>query len=494
MHKPLSVHPTPPRYFTDGTGKAILLTGAHTWNSLQDMGETDPPAAFDWNGYLDFLGKHNHNFVRLWRWELTIWDTKGNGENRRHYCAPQPWPRTGPGEALDGKPKFDLSRFDDEYFARLRSRVESAGRRGIYVSVMLFEGWGMQFVENAWRAHPFNPANNTNGSGSDPNGEGKGLDVHELADPQMTAVQEAYVRKVVDTVNDLDNVLYEISNENHPASTEWQYHMIRFLHDCERTKPEQHPVGMTFQFKGGSNQTLFDSPADWISPNPDGGYTDNPPAATGSKVILSDTDHLWGIGGNVAWAWKSFCRGLNPLFVDPYDGTILNTDSKWETVRRALGHVRTMSERVALASMAPQGGLASTHYCLADPGKEYLVYLPDGGEVTANLTAATGTLAVEWMHPVEGRTHPGRRDCGRGEAHAEGTLRRRRCCARVEETMRMTATVPAVALTWMTTTIANAQAAPVFLAPGLLATSPTSQDPDPETVHGMPNATPAWYA
>jgi len=52
MHKPLSVHPTTPRYFTDGTGKAILLTGAHTWNSLQDMGETDPPAAFDWNGYL----------------------------------------------------------------------------------------------------------------------------------------------------------------------------------------------------------------------------------------------------------------------------------------------------------------------------------------------------------------------------------------------------------------------------------------------------------
>ena len=29
----------------------------------------------------------------------------------------------------------------------------------------------------------------------------------------MTALQEAYVRKVIDTVNDLDNVLYEITNE-----------------------------------------------------------------------------------------------------------------------------------------------------------------------------------------------------------------------------------------------------------------------------------------
>jgi len=27
-----------------------------------------------------------------------------------------------------------------------------------------------------------------------------------------------------DTVNDLDNVLYEISNESGPQSAEWQYH------------------------------------------------------------------------------------------------------------------------------------------------------------------------------------------------------------------------------------------------------------------------------
>ncbi|UCC17485.1 MAG: aldo/keto reductase, partial [Dehalococcoidales bacterium] len=49
----------------------------------------------------------------------------------------------------------------------------------------------------------------------------------------------------------------------------------------------------------------------------EGGYRDNPPFADGKKVILSDTDHLWGIGGDVAWAWKTFLRGMNPLFMDP---------------------------------------------------------------------------------------------------------------------------------------------------------------------------------
>ena len=47
-------------------------------------------------------------------------------------------------------------------------------------------------------------------------------------------------------------------------------------------------------------------------------YRHNPPTADGRKVILTDTDHLWGIGGDVPWVWKSFLRGLNPLFMDPY--------------------------------------------------------------------------------------------------------------------------------------------------------------------------------
>jgi len=404
---PLRVHPSNPRYFSDSTGRAVLLVGAHTWNNLQDMGESDPPPPFDWDAYLDFLTDHHHNFVRTWRWELTLWDTKANGEDRRHFCAPHPWPRTGPGNALDGRPKFDLSRFDEDYFARLRSRVMSAGRRGVYVSVMLFEGWGMQFVRDAWRAHPFNPDNNVSGIGSDPNSDGKGLEVHELSDPQMTAVQEAHVRKVLDTLGDLDNVLYEISNENHPASTEWQYHMIRLIHDYESTRPMQHPVGMTFQYQGGSNRTLFESPAEWVSPNPEGGYSDDPPPADGSKVIISDTDHLWGIGGNREWVFKTLCRGMNPIFMDPYDGVILETNAKWEAVRRALGSALALSERVDLAAMAPHNELASTGYCLADPGRQYVVYLPKGGEVTLDLATAQGALAVEWFEPDQGRVTPG---------------------------------------------------------------------------------------
>ena len=410
---PLGVSRENPRYFADPGGGIVYLTGAHTWPNLRDMGHTDPPAPFDWPGYLDFLTERHHNFIRLWSWDLAR-HLDESGEVI--YSSPFPWPRSGPGEALDGKPRFDLTRFEQSYFDRLRQRVQSAGRRGIYVSIMLFEGWGVQFAGEAWAGHPFNAANNTNGLDGDPDGTGKGLAVCTLEVPAVTRVQEAYVRKVIDSAGDLDNVLYEISNEAGPRSTEWQYHMIRFIKEYEATKAKQHPVGMTFQYQGGSNQALFDSPADWISPNPDAAdgynYQENPPPADGRKVILCDTDHLWGIGGNQAWVWKTFCRGMNPLFMDPYLHDTFYTqpatglDPKWDPVRNSLGYTRRFAEQMDLSKATPSERIASSGYCLATAGEEYLVYLPEGGSVTVDLSAVSGQMMVEWFDPSRAQTHP----------------------------------------------------------------------------------------
>lgn len=423
---PLSVHPTNPRYFrNEATGKAVYLTGSHVWNNLQDMEPPGSKASFDFDGYLDFLIEHHHNFIRLWRWESAGWDTSTSAQrtaNTRFVVTPHPWKRTGPGSALDGKPRFDLSQFDPAYFDRLRQRVEAARRRGVYVSIMLFEGWEGQFAPDGWANHPFNARNNVNGTDGDQNGDGKALEVHELVGPRVTAVQEAYVRKVIETVGDLDNVLYEISNENHPASTAWQYHMARFIKEVEKGRPQRHPVGMTFQYKGGANQTLFDSPADWISPNDRGGYRDDPPINDGRKVVLSDTDHLWGIGGNEPWVWKSFLRGLNPLFMDPYDGKVLGKpfDPAFDPVRRAMGQALQFAERLDLAAMVPVRDLASSGYCLADPGRAYLAYLPSGGQVGMDLTQTHGTFSAEWFEPATGRTRAGQPVKGGGKANLTG--------------------------------------------------------------------------
>ncbi|NWG13321.1 MAG: hypothetical protein HXY20_07295 [Acidobacteria bacterium] len=420
---PLRVLEGNPRWFTDGTGRAVYLAGSHIWQSLQDSGLLmregggNPPPVFDYTGYLDFLERHNHNFFRLWRWETTKWTDSYTG-NVVKYCRPHPWQRTGPGQAADGEPKFDLQRFDAGYFGRLRSRVDTARLRGIYAAVMLFEGWEMQFTDG-WQNHPFHAANNVNGVEADANGDGKGVEYNTLQDTPMgrrvLELQEAYVRKVVDTVNDLDNVLYEVCNEALPESTAWQYHLIRFVKEYESKKPRQHPVGMTFQYRGGSNTTLYDSPADWISPNPGEpahDYRVNPCSGCTTKVVVNDTDHLWGhTGGDNIWVWKSFTRGLNVLFMEE----LLPSPTWQDSARAAMGQVRRYAEKVDLAAMTPQESLSATRYCLAARGREYLVFQSDKGEFSVDLRDAKGAFAVEWLDvnadrviagkPVQGEAH-----------------------------------------------------------------------------------------
>ncbi|HJZ93453.1 MAG TPA: putative collagen-binding domain-containing protein [Gemmataceae bacterium] len=403
---PLRVSKANPRYFADASGTVVYLTAAHTWANLQDIGFTDPPPAFDYAAHLDFLQKHHHNFIRLWRWELSRWTESRDKKVR--YCAPHPWTRTGPGKALDGKPKFDLEQWDPAYFERLRARVRAAGERGIYVSVMLFEGWGLSFA--SWDGHPFHVKNNVQGIDGDPDGDGKGIETQALKIPAVTRIQEAYVRKVIDTVNDLDNVLFEIANEsNFNHSKEWQYHMIRFVKEYEGKKPKQHPVGMTGMYPT-EYKVMIDSPADWISLGGDGSkedpYRKDPPAADGKKVSLLDTDHIWGVGGGRDWVWKSFLRGHIPMWMDPYD-----QDSVWEPlpanaqdVRRSLGEARRFAERVNLTEMIPKNELASTKFCLAKPGSEYLVYVPEGGRVSMDLSGASGEFAIEWHDAATGKS------------------------------------------------------------------------------------------
>jgi hypothetical protein len=418
---PLRVLAGNPRYFTDRSGRVVYLAGSHTWPNLQEgcfeNSENDPPAPFDFEAYLNFLQRHNHNFFRLWTCALPH-GTEGFSE-------PFPWPRSGPDNAMDGKPKFDLSQFNPVYFDRLRSRVIAAGMRGIYVSVMLFDGFGVRW-DRRWNGHkaigrlvikwrktgdgyPLDLGNNINGISA------PGTTSQDLSIPAVTAVQDAYVRKVIDTVNDLDNVLYEIANEAGPYSTRWQYHMIELIHQYEATKPKQHPVGMTVT--GGSdranNLALYSSPADWISPN------SQFPESDGTKVVINDTDHSYywtamksdGPAAQQAWVWKNFASGNNVAFMDPYltswpernSPRGVNVDTYWEVVRNALGRVRAYADKIDLAHMTPRGSLSTTSYCLANPGSEYLVYEP-GSRTSLALAMVPGTYRYEWYDPTTGVT------------------------------------------------------------------------------------------
>lgn len=401
-----------PRYFADPSGKIVYVTGLHTWANLQDQGAKEPTPKFDFDHYLDELQRYNHNFIRLWVWEQARWAPWSDGKAPNPsdwFVEPNPYARTGPELALDGKPKFDLDRFDHAYFARLRARVQQAGNRGIYVSIMLFQGWSSAKAwvgGKPWDGHPYNPKNNLQTFDGNPGGSGG----PQLNLPAVREHQARYLRKVIDTINDLDNVLFEVTNEG--GNKDWDWWVVNTVHDLEKDKPKKHPVGLTAH-GSESNDEMLASPADWFSPGsshwPD--LKSDPREADGRKVSLVDTDHVWGVGGSPQWVWKVFTRGHNLLFMDPYN------DPEWapilagqnvgvsdlEGVRNAMGQTRRLSTRLNMARLKPATDLATTRYCLAEAGVEYLVYQPDNHTpFTVKLPEAL--FSFEWIDAIKGTT------------------------------------------------------------------------------------------
>ena len=416
--KLLRVSTVNPRYFTNSSGRAVYLTGSHVWWNLQGQQtwkvncERGRAAPFRFGDYLDQLARHGHNFIRLWRIELTRWHECGDHVT----VAPQPWVRTGPGSAVDGHPRFDLTRFDPAYFRRLRGRVIAARSRGFYVAVMLFEGWSSQFERRPWRSrgHPFYRSNNVNRLNPDQNRDGTLLEIYTLNAPRVRRIQEAYVRKVIDTVGGFDNVLYEIANESGAFSIPWQYRMIDYVKRYERRKGlRAHPVGMTFVHGDWNGAALYRSKADWVA-SKDIRHLTDPPAANARKVIVSDTDHHCGGCGDANFPWRTFMRGYHPIFMDE-----MTSEPRAGQIRKAMGVTLRYARRINLIRMAPRGDLCSTGYCLVWPGREYLVYQPVRGALTLDLrpAAAGKRFAIEWAHPVSG-------DAVAGDPVTGGAVRR----------------------------------------------------------------------
>jgi hypothetical protein len=178
--------------------RAIYLAGSHTWtNGMEDRGTTNPPLPFDYNGYMSFMKAHNFNWMRLWTTEMAQVSTSDDPcENI--IAPPFKWIRTGPEKADDGAPKDNFTQPDPKYFDRMRSRIIQAGQNGIYVSVMLFNGYMWQFDEMPADGNPFESGNNVNSlvcSGVCPSNNSE---IRAAA----WSYEQAYLQKVVDTVND----------------------------------------------------------------------------------------------------------------------------------------------------------------------------------------------------------------------------------------------------------------------------------------------------
>lgn len=430
-----------PNYFMDSSGTPLVLCGSQTWNTLQDWGTGGSVRPLDFDAFVSFLKAHGHNFTLLWCTELPRFShLPVTAKNPPDFTvSPHPWLRTGPGLATDGGLKFDLTKFDPAYFRRLRTRVGALNQAGIFAGVYLFTGeWLLRF-RGPSDGYPFSGPNNVNdvddGYRGGPAETGLTA-VTMTATNAITDAQDAYVRKTIDTLNDLPNVLWIVSEEAPRKSTWWNNYLISLVKHYERGKPYQHPVGYA-ALDGSPDSILNNSDADWVAPS--AWLSTTTSCGTGHpacKININDSDHsyfgLWNDTPqkNRNYAWENFLNGNQVLFMDPYlvhyprenrnlclspvNGIGSRPDPRWENFRNNLGYLLRYSRKINLANVSPRSSLCSTKYCLAQTpaaGAEYLAYAPAGGSFTMDLSAMPDArkLAVEWFNPATGQAtmeHP----------------------------------------------------------------------------------------
>jgi hypothetical protein len=427
-----------PNYFQDAKGKTLILCGSHSWNTLQDWGTNGFVQKLDFDAFVRFLKKHDHNFTLIWSTELPKFHgfpTTETSSPPDITVTPFPWLRTGPGSATDGGLKFDLTKFNQDYFDRLRERVQALGNAGIYAGVYLFSGeWLLRF-RNATDGYPFSGDNNVNGI--DDGYRGGSVESAVAATTMnttnaITEFQDVYVKKLINTLNDLPNVLWIVSQEASENSTWWNDRLISFVRSYEKGKPYQHPIGF-----GGLDNTLgdrdiYNTDADWVAPW--GRISPSRSCGTGKppcKVNINDSDHsYWEIWKetpqkNRNYVWQNFTNGNQVAFMDPYvvsytrqarnmvsapiNGIGNAPDSRWDNFRDNLGYILKYSRKMNLDKVLPQQVLSSTGYCIAQTpatGAEYLIYASLGGPFTVDLSAMSNKrkLSVEWFNPATGKT------------------------------------------------------------------------------------------
>jgi hypothetical protein len=197
---PISLHPLNPKYFLFRGKPTFLLTATEHYGSVLNR-------AFDFHKYLDDAAAHHMTLTRTF---LLFREIAGD-KNPASPCKPKaqdyiaPWPRTGPGMALDGQAKFDLSQWNPEYFQRLHDFLDLASARGIVVELTLLSN---TYGDPVWALNPLRAENNLQGVGKIPWPQ-----YMSLRDPQVLKYQLDHVRKIVQETAGYDNVYYEICNE-----------------------------------------------------------------------------------------------------------------------------------------------------------------------------------------------------------------------------------------------------------------------------------------
>lgn len=417
-------HPANPNYFLFRGKPMIIVSSAEHYGAVLNQD-------FDWKKYLDTMAHDGMNYVRIFSGSYR--EVPGDFGIERNTLAPAPGRFLAPWARKDGK--FDLSKWDEAYFTRLKEFVAAAGERGLIVEVTLFCS---TYSAKQWAVSPFHSDNNSNGTTVRDFKE-----LHTKNNGNVLGFQEAMTRRVVRELNGFDNVLYEIQNEPwadrgvpveainryqpakwpnsvdlaDEASLEWQRLVASWIHSEEAALPVKHSVAW--------NVCNFLSSLKAMLPgaNVVNFHYAYPEAAlwnTGLNVPIA-YDETGFIGKTDAAyrreAWRFLLAGGGAFNHLDYSFSVGHEDGMDSQPKSPGGgstalrrQFRVLSEVLhGLPFLRMKADLATVRYApgvewqaFSSAGEAYLIYVRGGSPAELTLQMAAGQYSAEWINTLDG--------------------------------------------------------------------------------------------
>ena len=394
--------------------KPVLLIGDSVTQGWMESGKD-----FDYKGYIDAISSKGINLVMIWSYIGTSSKTQIN-DPRIGYNSPELWPWKG---SPDNR-SFDLSKFNEEYFKRLKLFVSYAAKHDVIFLITVHNGG----VKWRFRNHPFN-----RNLGNGPLKYGKQyVDLYdydkEISDPfdrnwnyrkKNQFFQERFCAKLIEELNEYPNVIYELFNEG------------RWYDKKLRRKHEQH--FLSFFRKRCKNLLLTNT--DFIVN--DAPYNDNKvDVITIHGEWLKTEDELQkmyhtrpakpvlisepvpGFSGDSKFlntlsrsAWQAALSGIHWVAQNDtsfgwnkkakmYENTIIR-DQAYKYIGNCARFLN--NDKLNLAMMGPKNDQASNGICFTETGKTFVTYCQNGEPIKLRTSSLPSRVKYFWFNPESGK-------------------------------------------------------------------------------------------
>jgi len=332
---------------------------------------------------------------------------------------------------------YNLNEWNPEYWNHFQTMLELSSQREIVVQVEIWATF--DFYRENWEVNPFNPKNNISYTEERTN-----LPLEVLTHPiycdnpffwsvpshqnnmPLLHYQQRFVDKLLSHSLEFDNVLYCIDNET-SVTSEWGKFWSEYIR--KRAKERVKTAHVTemwdpWDLEHISHRESFDHPEiySFVEISQNNHQRGENQWTNGLKQIeklrlagnlrpvnnvKTYGNDLGTHGGGTQNGIQSFIRSTlfgsaAVRFHRPPSGLGLG-----DTALAVIHDIRMATDRIDFFNASPHNDLLSQRdeneaYCRAVPGKDYLVYFPEAGEVELNVSGSGSMVEVARLEILTG--------------------------------------------------------------------------------------------